>query len=305
MSEPRESTPEERAEASRLGWTPKESFKGDEAKFVDAHVYLERGKELLPLLKASNRKLEEKVGTLTQQVQRLEGALSEANESMEALTKFNSEANRTNAKTARRDLTAQLVKAREDGDVDTILDLEDKIAELNTTIRTAEAEPDDEGEEPPKRRPAGDGLHPQFKQDFTEWQAERAPWFTPNPTEDSDPNDVKKTRFAMGVATAMKADPQFKGLKGRAFLDALADEVESTYGGKPARRTDRVESGGDHSNGSGNKGTRSYNDLPSDAKAQCDKEESKMVGPNRAFKTQADWRKHYISKLPDSIFNRR
>lgn len=49
-------TMEERA--SRMGWTPKEQFRGDPAKWVDATVFVKNGEESLPILRERLRSSE-------------------------------------------------------------------------------------------------------------------------------------------------------------------------------------------------------------------------------------------------------
>jgi len=50
---------EDRARLS--GWTPAEEFKGDPDRWVDAETWNKRADELMPILKATNKKLEEKL----------------------------------------------------------------------------------------------------------------------------------------------------------------------------------------------------------------------------------------------------
>ena len=52
---------EERARQS--GWTPLEGFKGDPDKWVDADAWNERTDSVMPILKATNLRLEEALET--------------------------------------------------------------------------------------------------------------------------------------------------------------------------------------------------------------------------------------------------
>lgn len=54
------------AEAAKMGWTPKDQFKGDPAKWRPADEFVERGKTLLPIVQASNKRLEREVAELKQ-----------------------------------------------------------------------------------------------------------------------------------------------------------------------------------------------------------------------------------------------
>jgi hypothetical protein len=45
------------AEAKEHGWSPKEDFKGDVSRWVDAETFMKRADEMMPLLKAQNARL--------------------------------------------------------------------------------------------------------------------------------------------------------------------------------------------------------------------------------------------------------
>lgn len=57
------------AEARAEGWVPREEFKGDSAKWVDAETFVKRGEEILPIVNAKNRKLSEEVDELRKQLE--------------------------------------------------------------------------------------------------------------------------------------------------------------------------------------------------------------------------------------------
>jgi hypothetical protein len=44
------------AEASKMGWRPQEQFKGSPEKWVDAQTFVERGEQILPIVKAELKK---------------------------------------------------------------------------------------------------------------------------------------------------------------------------------------------------------------------------------------------------------
>jgi len=55
-----EETAETKAKA--MGWSPKDEFRGDPDRWVDAETYVRRGEEFIPFLRANNKKLEEELG---------------------------------------------------------------------------------------------------------------------------------------------------------------------------------------------------------------------------------------------------
>jgi hypothetical protein len=50
--------------ARRMGWVPKDEFRGDETRWVDAAAFVERGDNELPILRERNRKLDGKIAQL-------------------------------------------------------------------------------------------------------------------------------------------------------------------------------------------------------------------------------------------------
>jgi hypothetical protein len=48
------------------------------------------------------------------------------------------------------------------------------------------------------------------------------------------------------------------------------------------------------SESSGRGNSRTFADLPPDAQVACKEAAKRLVGPNRAYKTLADWQKRYV-----------
>jgi hypothetical protein len=66
--------------ALRMGWVPKDQFKGDPEKWTDAETFIKRGEEFLPFLKANNRKLETANNKLAKEVETLKATMQEFGE---------------------------------------------------------------------------------------------------------------------------------------------------------------------------------------------------------------------------------
>jgi F0F1-type ATP synthase membrane subunit b/b' len=71
--------------ARRIGWVPKDEFRGDPEKWAPADEFLERGERTLPILLERNRKIDDKLGkaekdnkTLREQIEAMNGTLKEA-----------------------------------------------------------------------------------------------------------------------------------------------------------------------------------------------------------------------------------
>lgn len=50
--------------ARKMGWTPKEEFRGDPEKWRDAAEFVERGENMIPIMKATVKKQEQKISDL-------------------------------------------------------------------------------------------------------------------------------------------------------------------------------------------------------------------------------------------------
>lgn len=68
------------AEAKRHGWTPKDGFKGDPAKWVDAETFVKRADEVMPFLKKQNDGLKREIDDLKKQFKQASKYFSKAEE---------------------------------------------------------------------------------------------------------------------------------------------------------------------------------------------------------------------------------
>lgn len=277
MSEP---TVEERA--SSMGWLPKEKFRGDPAAWADAETYVKRGEEVLPILKANNRKLTEQVNSQGSQIAELRTALETSTAAVEELKNFNSKAALDRVKEQKKGLLTDLAAAKKAGDVESEVALTDQLSEVNAAIKDAT-------DEPPARE-AASKINGKAKEtnwtdqpEWKQWIAEN-PWFGP---------DKRKTNFAMAVAADLKQENP--NLAGKALLDKVSEEVEATLGPNRRTGTAKVEGSSGEGERSGG-GGKTYSDLPPDAKDACAHQAKRLVGPEKgkAFKTMADWQKHYV-----------
>lgn len=251
------------AKARQMGWVPLEKFKGDPAKWRPAEDYIARGEEVLPILKHNNRQLLDKLTGLEATVESLKAAKAEADESMEALRKYHEETAQREYDRAMRDLKAAKIDAIREGDHERAAQLEGQIDTLKEPAKLPE----------PKR--TTQTTTPQENPVVTQWLADNAEMMA----------DKEKKAYAMGMVSYLRAMGDTR--QDRAFLDEVSDMVKQKYA-EPAPRQ-KVEGGGTRPRS----GVKTYADLPADAKAACDKMSAKLVGENRAFKTQEEWRKSY------------
>ena len=258
--------------ALEMGWAPKEEFRGDPEKWIDAETYVKRGEELMPILKANNKRQSEELSTIRNELRQTKELLAASAESIEALKEFNSKVVRKEAAEKLGELKEALVEAKRDGDVEKEVELTEQIQEHKTALKEAEKKPDAK----PNGKAADDYTQ---NPDWKAWTAENS-WFG---------KDRRRTALALGIADELKNNPETADLKGRELLDRVSEEVENVFGGSH-RTVDKVEGGG---RGSGGKGGKGFGDLPAEARAACERQAARLVGKGRAFETAQEWRNHY------------
>lgn len=267
-------TPEQVAEAKSLGWAPKEQWRGEADKFVDADVFLQRGlgihhvrreaveaKGKAEQLAADNARMAAELKALTATV----GAIEESREA--------------DLEAARKEEKARLqtdyAEALKDGDHVRAAEIAGEMAENAALNKAPEKTATTTTTE---ERPA---LHPEV----VAWNSENTDFMT----------DRRRVALANVVANEMRAAGDKR--IGRAFLDDVRKEVETSMG-TPARpggqsKVEGDKGGGGNRGGGGGGGGKSYADLPAEAKAACDKQAARLVGPGRAHKDASSWRASY------------
>jgi hypothetical protein len=263
--------------AKEMGWSPKEEFRGDPDKWVDAESFVRRGEELMPLLKATTKKQSEKIAALEARLTQSDRLLKAATESIEALKETTSREALEKVRTKRDQLKSALAEARREGDVDAELEIQDKLQETTQAIKESEKKP-----EAKKPDPAND---PTQSPEWQSWIKENT-WFG---------HDKRKTALALGIAQDLRAEGDAS--EGTAFYNKITEEVNKMLGvrDEPTREAASKVEGSSRGSAGATSG-RSYADLPSEAKAACDRQSQRVVGEGRAFKTIGDWRKHYVQK---------
>lgn len=261
--------------ARAMGWMPKEAWKGPETSWVDAEKYLERGEQIMPVLRANNQKLSDKLNATETEVQTLRQALTAANEAIEGLKDFRSTLTKERATEQKVSLTKALKEARTSGDAEAEVELEEKLDEVKSALK--------EAEKPAATKPATTPA-PVINPVAQAW-VDQNPWFQ---------KDQRKTGYALGLANEWKAEGKTAGTK--EFFEFVDEQMaenfpsENTSRRERPSKTSRTNNGSSESSGDG----RTFADLPADAKAACDRVAQKVVGPNRAFKTAAEWRENYV-----------
>ena len=237
------------SEARAQGWVGQEEFRGRETDWVDAETFVKRGREILPIVRKNNEKL-------LKELQEARKIAEEARETAKEFQKFQKEQYERKAKELEAQLSQLKVARREaisSGDgvrVDELEEAQDAIKEELQQTREA-AKVEIKPIETPKQVDAS----------LQAW-LDKNDWFG---------QDVRTTGIANGLGEAIRREnPQ---LVGQAFLDKLDEELAATLPDKFGKKktVNPMDGAGSSAAGRPSKGKQSYEQLPSDAKAACDR----------------------------------
>jgi hypothetical protein len=162
--DPRQQELEERAR--RMGWRPRESFRGAPESWLPPEEFVERGEQLLPLLQERNRAADRTITDLQVQIK-------QQGETLQTMLASTRRAEQAGYRRAMQELHQQRMRAVETGDAAAFQAVEQAMRELGP--------PPPEAPAPPQAQPQGQG-QPQANQDpvILAW-VRRNPWFTSDP----------------------------------------------------------------------------------------------------------------------------
>jgi hypothetical protein len=268
-------TEEVREQAKALGWADKDQWRGPPEHWVDADVFVERGKTVLPIVKENNERLQSTVSKQQQELETVKQQLEDTRKAMEDFKQFHGEELKRKVAETRKELIRGIEEARKEGNVDAVVEMTEQLDNLTEAARVPPPEP----KKPTTATPPPSEVHP----DFLAWRQQN-PWYGTDPVD---------TGLANGIAAKLREDPANASLVGRAFFDRVAKEVAAYK--QPARTTSKMEGGG--GNGAGKAGTASsgFDSLPPEAQAYAKEESRRMVGQNKPFKTEKEWFDYYAN----------
>ena len=265
-----EVSPEVQHEAESQGWVPKERFRGNESDWVDADTFVKRGREILPILRKNNE-------NLIKDLQATKDQLKEFREAAEEFKKFQRESYERKAQEYEsqiREIKESRAQAISDGDGQKVNALDDALDQAKENFKEAKQSVKDvvSAKNP---EPTPEAIDPGLQV----W-LDRNTWFG---------QDKRLTGMVNGIGESLRLE--FPLLKGQAFLDkldeVLAEEFPNKFGEKRSPAS-RVESGSGRQ-GRGSSNAQSYDNLPSDAKAACDKFVKQKLMTKEEYVASYDW----------------
>lgn len=263
--------------AKEMGWVPQDKWTGPPEKWTEAAAFVEHGETVLPIIRSQYQKSLGELTTVRSELAAEKAARAEIEGSVEELKKFHQEFTANRVKEAREKIIRELAEARRENDTEAEVRLTTDLEELRTTAAQAATEATTK-KEPVVERKTELTIDPTTQQ-----------WMNENP---KFRDDLEWQALSFGVAAKMRQE----GNKdtGRAFLDAVAARTEERFGNSGVRRDIVDRTLGSRNSGTNGGGSSSdYNSLPSEAKAQCDKEGAKFIG-SKAYPDEASWRKYYV-----------
>ena len=262
--------PQYESEARAQGWVAQDEFRGSESDWVDAETFVRRGKEIMPILRKNNEKLLKELGE----------AKKIAEEAREAAKEFR-EYQKEQFERKTKDLESQLEQLKQakreaitQGDGDRAIAIDDAMDDLKE--QRIEAKQDLKAAEDKAKEV------PQVTADpsLNEWM-ERNDWFG---------KDTRLTGVANGLGVELRRENP--NLQGKNFLDKLDEELAAKlpekFGKKRVQNPMEGSPNGTARPSSGS-GKKSYNNLPPEAKAACDKFVKQGLMTKEAYVAEYDW----------------
>jgi hypothetical protein len=267
-----EIAPEVRQEAESQGWVPKERFRGNESDWVDADTFVKRGREILPILRKNNENLIKDLNSTKEQ-------LKEFREAAEEFKKFQRDAYERKAQDYEKriqEIKESRAQAISDGDGQKVNALDDALDVAKDELKEAKQAVKD-ADKAPIETPASTEIDPGLQV----W-LDRNTWFG---------QDKRMTGIVNGIGESLRLE--FPLLKGQAFLDkldeVLAEEFPGKFGGEKKSPASRVESGSGRASRGSSSNAQTYDNLPAEAKAACDRFVKQKLMTREQYVADFDW----------------
>ena len=238
--------------ARQLGWRPKEDWKGDPDKWVSAEEFVEKGEQILPVLKKDRERLFGEVKDLKQQVADVLKYHKEDRERVEKRLRQEYDQHL-------EDLKAKQRVAVEEGDTGAY----DELEKQKDQLEQSRPEPT----LPPGAAPGGPPA--QFEENFQSWQKDNQ-WYQVGGTDGNQPlNEITKAAQLMAYRVQTE-NPQLSGWEPE-FFDKVGEAVKTAYPDKFVNPRREGASGVESGVGTGGTVSRkkTFADLPPEAQEQC------------------------------------
>jgi len=255
-------------EAEGQGWVTKDKYHGDEKDWVEADVFVKRGREILPILRKNNENLIRELNSTKEQ-------LKEFRQTAEEFKTFQKESYERKIgeyKDQIDRLKESRAQAISDGDGQKVNALDDAIDTAKEAISEAKAATKDVAKTAIE---APSSIDPTLQS----WLS-RNEWFG---------TDRRLTKQTNALGESLREE--FPDLQGEAFLnkldEVLKEEFPDKFGKGKRSAPSQVESGSGR--GRSASSAHSYDNLPAEAKAACDRYVKQKLMTREAYVADYDW----------------
>jgi hypothetical protein len=264
------------AEARKLGWSPRENWRGRDEEFVEAAEFVRRGKEVLPIVRSQVEKTRAENEALKRQLADTKAEYDDRFKRTERMTQKLLEQQRTQMVA---EFEAKKREAAAAGDTAAY----DRVVASEQRAYAKMAEKDPEADV----KPAATG-QASVPTEVQEW-SQRNPWFH---------RDAALAREAEGVHLALLQEAP--GLPLAANLERVTETLKSRYPHKFGVTTEKngrtfsaVEGSNSMRTGSVGSKERGWKELPQDVKDACDTLVAKGYLKGDVKTIQANYAKTY------------
>lgn len=258
-------------EARQGGWVPKEEFRGDETTWVDAETFVERGRQINPILRANNERLKKELAETNKKYQ---AELEDVKRTAAEFKVFQKEA----ADRKVQQLERQLKELRAARSEATVQEDHEKAAEIEERIDAVKEQVAEAKTTKPVEQPK--------TEQAPEFTPEMKQWFGNNTWYGDQENYLEETELVNSLGTAIrKRHPTVTGIE---FLEMLDQKISEYLPNVKSKRKGASVEGGNRSSRS-TPGKQSYENLPADAKAACDKYVKQGLMTREDYVKEYDW----------------
>lgn len=287
-------TPEE--QAARMGWVPKEQFKGDPERWVPAEQYIERAETILPMAKGTIAQMQKLMADQEANFKRLlaeqKAEFDALKESAGRLGEFAKKAEQRGYERGLKELRAKQVQAATDGDVAGVEAIGKEIEEHIKSHPMVTGKELPEGEKPgagTDKPPVNTWIQPGV---FDAWRGENK-WYDTKPS---------MRRFANDCDTLlMETKPTQSQPERLAEIAKMVQEEFPDYFSNPRRERPGGVEGGERGGERPKDKAKSYANLTPEAKACCD-EFSGKDGKGTSGTIPGFTREDYIAQAAPELF---
>ena len=255
-------------EAEGQGWVTKDKYRGDEKDWVEADIFVKRGREILPILRKNNENLIRELNSTKEQ-------LKEFRQTAEEFKTFQKEGyeRKINEYKEQIDrLKESRAQAISDGDGQKVNALDDAIDSAKEAISEAKSATKDAAKTTIEAPSSIDPILQNWLDDNN--------WFG---------QDRRLTKQANALGESLKEE--FPNLQGVAFLtkldEVLREEFPDKFGKGRRATPSHVESGSGRGRAASN--AHSYDNLPPEAKAACDRYVKQKLMTRDQYVADFDW----------------